>query len=53
MFSAFEFDELPPKPPRMRWTTYHKLNRRYGDLQNRWQAGAISRFGLRLWEGER
>ena len=45
MLSAFECDELPPKPPRMRWKTYHKLERRYAGLQNRWKAGVVSRFG--------
>ena len=25
MFSAFEDDDLPPKPPRMRWKTYRQL----------------------------
>ena len=37
MFSAFESDELPPKPPRMRWKTYHRLETRYAGLQNRWR----------------
>jgi len=34
MFSTFECDELPLKPPRMRWQTYHKLERRYAGRQS-------------------
>jgi hypothetical protein len=48
MFSAFEDDDLPPKPPRMRWKTYRKLRLQYAALQRRWKAGAAARFGLRF-----
>ena len=43
--SAFERDEFPPKPKRMRWSTYRRLEEQYDDLQNRWVAGAMARFG--------
>lgn len=45
-FTAFDFDELPPKPPRMRWTTYQRLEAEYAALQRRWKVGVIQRFGL-------
>jgi hypothetical protein len=41
MASAFE---LPPKPPRMRWATYRRLEAQYEELQNRWIVGALGRF---------
>jgi hypothetical protein len=44
--SAFDSDELPPKPPRMRWATYHRLEAQYEELQNRWMVGVKSRFGI-------
>lgn len=44
-FTAYECDELPPKPKRMRWTTYRKLEADYQVLQQRWQAGVCERFG--------
>ena len=47
-FNAFDANELPPKPPRMRWKTYHKLQIRYAALQRRWKAGATARFGLQF-----
>ena len=28
--------EFPPKPPRMRWATYNRLEAQYDDLENRW-----------------
>jgi hypothetical protein len=43
--SAFDQDEFPPKPPRMRWATYQRLEAGYDDLQHRWVAGAMARFG--------
>jgi hypothetical protein len=46
IFNAFEDDELPPKPPRMRWKTYRRLQLRFAALQRRWKAGAAARFGL-------
>jgi hypothetical protein len=46
MFTAVEADELPPKPPRMWWQTYRKLQARYAALQRRWKAGAVARFDL-------
>jgi hypothetical protein len=48
MFNAFEADELPPKPPRMRWKTYRGLERKFAALQCRWKAGAAARFGLQF-----
>jgi hypothetical protein len=30
---AFDGEDFPPKPPRMRWTTYHHLERQYEQLQ--------------------
>ena len=44
--SAFEGDDFPPKPKRMRWKTYRRLEEKYEDLQNRWAVGAILRLGL-------
>ena len=38
--------DFPPKPPRMRWATYCRLEEQYDDLENRWVAGAMARFGL-------
>ncbi len=43
--SAFNGDDFPPKPKRMRWKTYRRLAEQYEDLQNRWTAGARARFG--------
>lgn len=45
VFSAFECDELPPKPKRMRWRTYRRLEVRYAHLQRQWKLSAIARFG--------
>jgi hypothetical protein len=44
--SAFEGDPLPPKPPRMRWATYRRLEAQYEQLQSRWIGGALGRFGI-------
>ena len=38
-----EYD-FPPKPPRMRWATYNRLEARYDDLQNRWAICTMRRF---------
>jgi hypothetical protein len=38
-----EYD-FPPKPPRMRWATYNRLEAQYDDLQNRWAIGIMARF---------
>ena len=43
--SAFERDEFPPKPKRMRWSTYHGIEEQYHDLQHRWVVGAMAQFG--------
>jgi hypothetical protein len=45
--SAWEF---PPKPRRMRWRTYQRLERQYAELQRRWMMGMrqfIGRFRQR------
>ena len=42
-----EYD-FPPKPPRMRWATYDRIEEQYYDLENRWAVGAMARFGIRL-----
>ena len=39
--------EFPPKPPRMRWATYNRLEEQYDELENRWALGimiTINRF---------
>ena len=36
-----EYD-FPPKPPRMRWTTYQRLLDQYDELQNRWAVDMMS-----------
>jgi hypothetical protein len=46
--SAFDGDDFPPKPKRMRWKTYRRLEEEYEHLRNRWTAGAMARFGIRL-----
>jgi hypothetical protein len=38
-----EYD-FPPKPPRMRWTTYNRLEAEYDHLQNRWAIDTMRRF---------
>jgi pyruvate-formate lyase-activating enzyme len=43
---AFDGDAFPPKPKGMHWATYWRLEGRYTDLQNRWSAGVIAKFGL-------
>jgi hypothetical protein len=39
---------FPPKPKRMRWKTYRRLEAQYEDLQNRWTLGTMARFGIRF-----
>jgi len=42
-----EYD-FPPKPPRMRWATYNRLEEQYDDLENaadaRWAVRIMTRF---------
>ena len=38
-----EYD-FPPKPPRMRWATYNRLEAQYDDPENRWALGIMTRF---------
>ena len=40
--------EFPPKPPRMRWTTYQRLEEQYDRLQDRWGVAVMARFGRYL-----
>jgi hypothetical protein len=41
---AFDGSWLPPKPKRMRWSTYQRLEKRYEALQNQGIAGAYARI---------
>jgi hypothetical protein len=34
--------DFPPKPKRMRWTTYQRLLDQYDELQNRWAVGMMN-----------
>jgi hypothetical protein len=38
--SAFDSDELPPKPLGMHWRTYRRLVAKYEELVSRWALGA-------------
>jgi hypothetical protein len=38
-----EYD-FPPKPPRMRWATYNRLEEQYYALENRWAVHTMARF---------
>ena len=43
--------DFPPKPPRMRWSTYQRLLDQYDELQDRWAIGMmsmVSKFSARL-----
>ena len=40
--------EFPPKPSRMRWKTYWRLKRQFDELQGRWMAGVMGRFGVKV-----
>jgi hypothetical protein len=41
---AFDGSGLPPKPKRMRWRTYERLEERYKALQRQGMAGAYAKF---------
>jgi hypothetical protein len=41
---AFDGSGVPPKPKRMRWDTYRRLEERYESLQNQGIAGAYAKF---------
>jgi hypothetical protein len=36
--------EFPPKPPRMRWATYNRLEEQYDEMENRWALGIMTRL---------
>ena len=38
---------FPPKPSRMRLTTYRRLKQQYDELRGRWIAGVVGRFGIK------
>jgi len=38
-----EYD-FPPKPPRMRWATYNRLEAQYDECENRWAVEVLARF---------
>jgi hypothetical protein len=40
--------DLPPKPPRMHWRTYHRLVDRYEKYDQQWSLEAMRRFGMWL-----
>jgi hypothetical protein len=40
---------FPPKPPRMRWATYNRLEAQYDDLENRWALGIMTKFAGYRW----
>jgi hypothetical protein len=36
--------EFPPKPQRMRWATYNRLEEQYDELETRWALGIMTRI---------
>ena len=46
-------DAFPPKPPRMRWRTYRKLQDQYEKVAGRWAAGLCVSLGLKDSPSER
>ena len=42
---AQDFNELPPKPNGMHWSTYNRLAERYEKHDRQWTVEAIRRFG--------
>jgi len=40
-------NEFPPKPPRMRWATYQRLQQQFDRLQDQWGIATMARFGRR------
>ena len=42
----YDGDELPPKPPRMRWKTYRRLEQVHAAAEQQWLAGVINQFRL-------
>jgi hypothetical protein len=39
---AFDGEDFPPKPPRMRWRTYRRLQQQYEELLGRWTVGVMA-----------
>ena len=39
-------DDFPPRPRRMRWRTYDRLEAKYEEAQSRWVAGFMGRLGF-------
>jgi hypothetical protein len=46
--AAYERDDFPEKPKRMRWTTYHRLEEKYYRYMEAWGTGFAKRFGIKL-----
>lgn len=46
--AVYEREDFPDKPLRMRWSTYHRLERRYQQYMDAWAAAAMRRFGIKL-----
>jgi hypothetical protein len=43
-----DINDLPPKPPRMHWRTYHRLVDRYEKYDQQWSLEAMRRSGMWL-----
>ena len=43
-----DINDLPPKPPRMHWRTYHRLVDRYEKYNQQWSLEAMRRSGMWL-----